>query len=206
MFIRIAAVTTTGSEQPAKILFFYNRDTLFNDVSLMSNYMSKNLATKDGNILTDDFAISDDEKDLVQVCIRATLPDIYESMAKITNSVIPAFDDDVEEDGTKTGKDITGTTKTVPAGDYVEFLLLDNGAYNDNVLTMVDASLYNSLKHGVLKEFYSTVINADFFALSRDRFLAELSKLKQRLFQLKKKSVLSNLNSNGNNTIQTGEI
>ena len=75
MYVRIAA---SGTE-PAKIKFLYNRDVLFNEVSLMSNYMSKNLSTKDGNALTDDFAISDDEKDLVTVCVRATLPDIYES-------------------------------------------------------------------------------------------------------------------------------
>ena len=201
MYIKIAEVTTSGSEAPAKILFYYNRDTLFNDVSLMSTYMSKNLSTKDGNALTDDYAISDDEKDLVQVAIRATLPDIYESMAKITNAVIPAFDDDVQEYGASatsgqrqtTGTDIQGTTITIPAGHYVEFTLLDNGAYNDNVLTMVDASLYNCVKHGTLKEIYSTIVNPEFFKLCADRFVAELFKLKQRLFQLKKKSVLSNL-------------
>lgn len=195
MYIKKAAVTTVGSEEPAKIIFYYNRDTLFNDVSLMSTYMSKNLSTKDGNALTDDYAISDDERDLVNISIRATLPDIYEAMAKITHSVIPAFDDEVEEDGTTSGKDITGTTKTIAAGTYVEFVLLDNGAYNDNVLTMVDASLYNSIKHGTLKEVYSTIVNPDFFKICAERFVAELFKLKQRLFQLKKKSVLSNLTS-----------
>lgn len=181
MFTKIAAT----SSDPAKIKFLYNRDTLFNEVSLMSNYMSKNLSTKDGNALTDDYAISDDEKDLVNVSIRATLPDIYESMAKITNAISPAFDDDVEESGSG---DIT-------AGHYVEFILQDNGAYNDNVLTMVDASLYNCIKHGTLKEIYSTIVNPEFFKICADRFVAELFKLKTRLFQLKKKSVVSNLTS-----------
>ena len=190
MFIKIAA---SGTDK-AKVLFYYNRDTLFNDVSLMSNYMAKNLTSKDGNSLTDDYAISDDEKDMFDVCVRASLPDIYESMAKVTNSIIPAFDDDVTEDGTTSGKDITGTvTVTIAAGHYVEFALLDNGAYNANVLTMVDASLNNCLKQGVLKEFYSNVIQPDFFKVSSDRFVSELFKLKQRLFQLKKKSVVSNL-------------
>ena len=83
MYAKIAA----AGDDPAKIVFLYNRDTLFNDVSLMSNYMAKNLATKDGNALTDEYAISDDEKDLVNVSIRATLPDIYEAMTKITTAV-----------------------------------------------------------------------------------------------------------------------
>ena len=172
------------SGTPDTILFYYNRDTLFNDVSLMSNYMSKNLSTKDGNALTDDYAISDDEKDLVQVAIRATLPDIYEAMAKITNAVSSAFEDDATE---------TGTSGRPASGHYVEFTLLDNGSYNDNVLTTVDASLYNALKYGVLKEVYSTIVNPDFYKLCADRFVAELFKLKSRLFQLKKKSVLSSL-------------
>jgi len=181
MFTKIAATTT----DPAKIKFLYNRDTLFNEVSLMSNYMSKNLSTKDGNALTDDYAISDDEKDLVNVSIRATLPDIYESMAKITNAISPAFDDDVTEAG----------SGSIEAGHYVEFVLQDNGAYNDNVLTMVDASLYNCIKHGTLKEIYSTIVNPEFFKICAERFVAELFKLKTRLFQLKKKSVVSNLSS-----------
>ena len=196
MYAKIAAT----AEEPAKILFLYNRATLFNDVSLMSNYMAKNLATKDGNSLTDDFAISDDEKDIVDVSIRATLPDIYEAMTKITTAVVPAFDDCVTITGSGTpptetvGEDIAGNDVDVAAGDYVEFYIQDNDAYNANVLTMVDASLYNSLKYGVLKEFYSTIVQADFFKLCADRFVAELFKMKQRLFQLKKKSVVSNLN------------
>jgi hypothetical protein len=69
----------------------------------------------------------------------------------------------------------------------------DNGAYNANVLTMVDASLYNSLKYGTLKEVYSTVVQPEFFNTCANRFVGELFKLKQRLFQLKKKSVESSL-------------
>ena len=181
MYLKIEAATAADKDL---ILFYYDRETIFNDVSLMSNYMCKNLTTKEGNSMTDDYAISDDERDLVNVSIRAALPDIYESMAKITNSVSSAFEDDATE---------TGATGRPAAGHYVEFTLLDNGAYNDNVLTTVDASLYNSIKFGTIKEVYSTIVNPDLFRLAADRFVGELFKLKQRLFQLKKKSVLSQL-------------
>lgn len=161
-----------------KIKFYYKRDVLFNEISLMSNYMAKNLATKDGNSLTDDYAISDDDRDLVDVCIRATLPDIYEAMTKITYSVSNAFDDD----------------ETVGTEDHcVVFTLQDNEAYNSNVLTMVDASLNNCIKHGTLREIYSTITQPEFYNVCSTRFIGELYKLKQRLFQLKKKSVESNL-------------
>ena len=191
MYAKIAA----AGETPAKIVFFYNRDILFNDVSLMSNYMAKNLSTKDGNSLTDEYAISGDEQDIVDVSIRACLPDIYESLTKITTAVVPAFDDKHNyASSTVVGKDITNANVSAAAGDYVEFYILDNNAYNANVITMVDASLYNCLKQGVLKEVYSNLVNADFFNLCNTRFIAELLKLKQRLFQLKKQSVVSNLN------------
>lgn len=190
MFKKIPAVTTgdTSAQHGAQIKFFYNRDTVFNDVSLMSNYMCKNLTTKDGDAMIDDYAISDDERDLVNVGIRATLPDIYESMAKITTAVSDAFDDEVDENA---GTDEHG--EAYPAGSYVEFTLQDNGSYNNNVLTTVDASLYNSIKFGTLKEVYSTIVNPDLSKIAADRFVAELYKLKQRLFQLKKKSVLTQL-------------
>lgn len=164
------------------IEFRYKKDVLFNDVSLLSNYMSKNLSTKDGTSLTDNYAISDDERDLVYLCIRTILPDLYEAMVKITSAVSSAFEDD----------------KVIPDENevdvhYVSFTMRDNGAYNDNVLTMVDASLYNSLKYGTLKEVYSTVLQPEFYNTCANRFVAELYKLKQRLFQLKKKSVVSSI-------------
>lgn len=161
-----------------KIKFYYKRDVLFNEISLMSNYMAKNINTKDGNSLTDDYAISDDDKDLADVCIRATLPDIYEAMTKITYSVTNAFDDD----------------ETVGSDEHcVVFTLMDNEAFNANVLTMVDASLNNCIKYGTLREIYSTITQPEFYNVCTTRFIGELYKLKQRLFQLKKKSVTSNL-------------
>ena len=178
---------------PLTILFYYDRETLFNDVSLMSNYMCKNLSTKDGNSLTDDYSISDDDQKLVEVCIRAALPDIYEAMTKITYSVTSAFDDSVTEAGSKSGKLIDETSVTIPAGNYVEFTLLDNQSYNQNVIPMVDASLYNCIQYGTLKEVYSTIAQPEFLKLCEEGFVSELFKLKQRLFQLKKKSVNSQL-------------
>ena len=165
------------SKTTGKIKFYYKKDVLFNDVSLVSNYMCKNLSTKDGNPLTDEYAISDDERDLVDVSIRATLPDIYEAMTKITNSIENAFED----------------SETISTDECVSFTIQDNDAYNDNVITMVDASIYNCLKYGTLREVYSTITQAEFYNTCTTRFLAELFKLKGRLFQLKKKSVVSSL-------------
>jgi hypothetical protein len=135
----------------------------------------------------DEFNISDDEKDIYKVCVRQTLPNIYETMIKITSGVENAFDGE----STVSVKEQSGLKRD--AGTYIEFNIQNNDAYNDNILSLVDATLLNCLKHGILAEFYSVCVNADLYRLAQDKFLVSLAQLKQRLFQLKKKSVSSQL-------------
>ena len=175
-----------GNKETGNITFYYDSDKLFNDVSLMSAYMTKNLAGDKGSMM-DEFNISDDEKDIYAVCVRQTLPNIYETMMKITAGIDNAFDDEVKIDTTESD----GLKR--PAGTYIEFSMQDNDAYNENVLNLVDATLLNCLKYGVLAEFYSICVNGDLHRLAQDKFTTSLYQLKQRLFQLKKKVVASQL-------------
>lgn len=192
MFNKIPA----SGQNPATVLFYYDKNKLFNDVSLMSNYMAKNLTSKDGAALTDEYAISDDERDIFDVCSRAALPDLYEAMTKITHGVSDSFDDDyVVNAGSADKEYFVDDTGAVIYGEYVTFRMQDNGAYNENVLFLVDASLLSTIKQSILKEYFSIVIQPEFFKVTTDRYIAELYKLKQRLFQLKKKSVSSLLSS-----------
>lgn len=175
-----------GNKTDGIIAFSYNSDKLFNDVSLMSAYMTKNLKTEAGSVM-DEFNISDDERDIYDVCVRQTLPNIYETMMKITSGVDNAFSDEIElttdeTDGLKRAK-----------GKYIEFNIQNNDAYNSNVLNLVDATLLNCLKYGILAEFYSICVNVDLHRIAQDKFTTSLFQLKQRLFQLKKKSVFSQL-------------
>ena len=175
-----------GNKETGKITFYYDSDKLFNDVSLMSAYMTKNLSGDRGSVM-DEFNISDDEKDIYKVCVRQTLPNIYETMMKITAGVDNAFEDESEVSTTETD----GLKR--PVGTYVEFTMQDNDAYNENVLNLVDATILNCLKYGVLTEFYSICVQGDLHRLAQDKFTTSLFQLKQRLFQLKKKVVSSQL-------------
>lgn len=175
-----------GNKTDGIIAFSYNSDKLFNDVSLMSAYMTKNLKTEVGSVM-DEFNISDDERDIYDVCVRQALPNIYETMMKITSGVDNAFSDEIElttdeTDGLKRAK-----------GKYIEFNIQNNDAYNSNVLNLVDATLLNCLKYGILAEFYSICVNVDLHRIAQDKFTTSLFQLKQRLFQLKKKLVSSQL-------------
>lgn len=175
-----------GNKETGNITFYYNSDKLFNDVSLMSAYMTKNLANENGSLM-DEFSISDDEQDIYKVCVRQTLPNIYETMMKITSGVDNAFEDEVVVSATETD------SLNREAGTYIEFTMQDNEAYNDNVLNLVDATLLNCLKYGVLAEFYAICVNGDLYRIAQDKFTTSLFQLKQRLFQLKKKVVSSQL-------------
>jgi hypothetical protein len=152
-----------------KIAFSYNSDELFNDVSLISAYMAKNIVSDSGPTL-DELAISDDDKDVFDVCVKQTLPNIYETLMKISHGIEDAFQ---------------------YKNNAIIFNILDNNAYNGNVLTLVESTLFECLKYGVLTEFYSINTNAILLQLSQSKLASNLLLLNQRLFQLKKKSVSS---------------
>jgi len=175
-----------GNKANGNVTFYYNGDELFNDVSLMSAYMTKNIKSDAGSMM-DEFSISDDEKDVYGVCVRQTLPNIYETMMKITSGVEDAFKDAVEVGDS----DTEGLNRKV--GTYIEFNIQNNDAYNSNVLSLVDATLLNCLKYGILAEFYSICVNGELYRIAQDKFTTSLFQLKQRLFQLKKKTVSSQL-------------
>jgi hypothetical protein len=177
-----------GKKEVGKITFYYNSDGLFNDVSLMSAYMTKNLANEGGSLM-DEFSISDDERDIYDVCVRQTLPNIYETIMKITpRDVDNAFEDEIEVE-TDESPDSEGIGLKRVAGKYIELTLNDNDSYNKNVLNLVDATLLNCLKYGILAEFYSICVNADLYRIAQDKFTSNLFQLKKRLFQLKKKTI-----------------
>jgi hypothetical protein len=152
-----------------KIAFSYNSDELFNDVSLVSAYMTKNIITDSGTAL-DEFAISEDERDVFDVCVKQTLPNIYETLMKMSSGIEDAFK---YENG------------------VIEFNIVDNSAYNRNVLKLVESTLLECMKYGALTEFYSMNMNATLQQASQRKFADNLLLLNQRLFQLKKKTVSS---------------
>lgn len=175
-----------GNKTEGTITFFYDSKGLFNDVSLMSAYMTKNLSNEGGSLM-DEFNISDDEEDIYKACVRQTLPNIYETMMKITTGTADAFSDEVEVAETEA----TGLKRE--KGTYIEFTIIDNKEYNTNVKNLVDATLLNCLKYGILAEFYSICVNMELYKIAQDKFTANLFQLKKRLFQLKKKAVSSQL-------------
>lgn len=173
-----------GNKEMGVVTFSYDINELFDDVSMLSAYMAKNIATENGSLM-DEFAITDDERDIFKVCLKQAIPNIYESMLKMASGIVNAFDAEVMVEADE------GTGLKRKEGTYVEFNINDGGSYNTNVLSLVDTTLRECLKHGTLAEYYSTCFHADLYATSRDKYLTNIRQLNHRLFQLKKKPVTS---------------
>ena len=170
----------------SKITFSYSAKGIFNDVCLMSAYMTKNIS-KDASAVVDELIITDDEKELYDVCLKQALPNIYEVMIKMSFGINDAFNDNVNVPA----KESTGLQRE--KGTYIDISMLNNHAYNENVLSIVDATIADCIKYGVLAEFYSMCINIELQKIAQSKFNNSLSQLKNRLFQLKKKAVSSQI-------------
>lgn len=165
------------------ITFSYDSDKLFNDVCMLSAFMTKNLVSEAGSML-DEFCITDDEKEIYEECLKQSLPNIYEAVIRIAPCSDNAFDNGIK---------VETETPEEPGSSNVKIEIKNNGAYNPNVLTLVDATLNNCIKYGVLVEFYSICVHDGLFGIAKQKFDTNLLQLKQRLFQMKKKSVSSQL-------------
>lgn len=171
-----------GKNTSGSITFYYDNEQLFNDTGILSAYMAKNFDVE-GSV--DKFSISDDEKDVFNICVKQALPDIYETILKMTSCITNAFTSEKVIDMDET----TGLKRK--AGSYVEISINNNDAYNENTLAIVDETLYMCIKYGALAQFYSTCLQMDLYRIAQDRFVSNLRMLNQRLFQLKRKIVSS---------------
>lgn len=150
------------------IKFSYSADTLFNDVGLISAFMTKNLQNEKGSLL-DEFAITSDEREVFDVCVKQTLPNIFDEMLKMSANVTGIE----EKDGN------------------IILSVRDNNSYNDNALTLVDMTIYDCLKYGVLAEFYSICVHTDLLTLARGKYAEMLRLLNKRIVPLKMRSISS---------------
>ena len=157
-----------ATQENGAITFSYGASTLFNDVCLISAFMTKDLVNESGSA-TDSFIITEDEKDLFDLCVKQALPKIYDELIKMTVCT-------------------SGFSNTTT---NISISVRDNGSYNSNVLPLVETSIYDCIKYGVLTEFYSICTNAALFGIVNGKYNETLRLLNQRLYQLKKRSVSS---------------
>jgi hypothetical protein len=143
----------------------------------VSAYNSKNIRDNQGNSLLAEYAVSDDEKDVFIQGLHSVLPEIYEKILKITD---------------RADSDSFGFA-TVDDKEVVIFKIKDNESYNNNVLSLVDASFLECIVEGALKAWYKNCAQGDLFAMYTKSFADNLEKLFSRMFQLKIKKTTNML-------------
>jgi len=148
------------------IVFQYDISDLFNNVSLKSSYKSR-FVSEDGRVV-DEMTLMDDDRDAFEANLQRILADIYERIIKLTSAVDDAY-------STEEGN--------------ISIKMQNNDAYNTNVLGLVDASIYDCLETGSMKEWYSVCGKTDYEQEYAAKYTAALSLLSSRMFQLKKKSI-----------------
>ena len=167
------------------ILFAYKRDDIYDDVRHLSTFMAKNAVSKEGQPLLEQFSITEDEEPMFMLCLRDCLPDVWEVMVKLTHGVDEPYKSDEEYETDTTVGDITFTADT----PYVTFRLVNSGAYNPNLLTIVDSSIRSTMEQGVLEKWYTRIAQADLLKVAQVGWASEASSLARRLMQLLRKSV-----------------
>ena len=174
---------------PGQIIFYFPHKLLFENVQHQSAFMCKNIVSKEGEDLSERFAITDDEKPMFELCVDESMPDIYDVMKVLTYGISDALHNAI------TGADfIQMSTKLVDLTDidntekYVVLRINDHEAYNPNTVKLVDSALRSSIEQGVLANFYMRVTHPELTKMAATMFTGQLRALGLRILALRKKS------------------
>lgn len=176
-----------------KIIFSYRMSNIFNNCCTKISYKSRNIS-EDAKI-NDELTLSDDDKSIFEANIPFILADIYERILKLSHGITEAYKIEIipgAEMGPSVGSE-SGDITVIPEDKIIIFTFVNNNAYNSNVLDVLDVSLYQCLETGSIKAWYDvcglTTIEQDY----NTKYLSALAELSRRIFQLKKKIIMSTL-------------
>lgn len=167
------------------VLFAYKRSDIFDDVCHLSAFMAKNAATKEGQPLLEQYAISEDEEPMFLLCLRDCLPDIWEVFVKLTHGETSPFNAAETHTEATTIGDITLAANET----YITLRINDSLAYNPNLLSLVDSSIRSAIEQGILEKWYTRIAQTELLKVASMGFASESTALTRRLIQLYRKSV-----------------
>ena len=173
---------------PGQIIFYFPHKLLFENVQHQSAFMCKNIVSKEGEDLSERYAITDDEAGMFAVCLAETLPDVYDIIKPLTHNIEDAFHANI------TGVEIKAISEALVGLDvvdterYVVIRIIDNAAYNPNTVMLVDAALRSTVEQGVLSNFYLRVTHPELTKLSATMFAGQTNSLSHRIMPLRKKT------------------
>lgn len=172
-----------------QIIFYYPHSKLFDEVQHQSAFMCKNVVSKEGEDLSERFAITDDEAPMFELCIGETVPDIYDVVQPITYGIEYAWYDSITGTEIKALDPSLSTLKVDATAKYVVIRVQDNEAYNPNTVKLVDSAIRSTIEQGVLANFYMRVTHPELTKLSATMYTGQTNALTNRIIPLRKKSI-----------------
>ena len=158
------------SGTPNIITFSYDMLDMFNSVSLRTTYRSNMVRNQENEAQHDDIAISQQEKDIVKEFLAQAAYEIFSELFKLAEGVTTSISVGT---GCVSGQLIIGS-------------IVDEDAYNDNVLPAIDSKIENCLRYFVMAEWYSSTGMKDDGTENYQKYRSNLSKMKNLTFQLRK--------------------
>ena len=154
---------------PNTIRFRYLSDDLFSIVMLKTMYRARTIKNDKGESLIDDYAMSQAERDAFDTFLITSANLVFKTVLKMTKGVTSAISIDTAE--------TTGNT---------DLIILDNAAFNENILDYVDTLIKDTIVFKVMSEWYKTCGLDEEFAKIEANYNQNKKELINGLFELRK--------------------
>jgi hypothetical protein len=139
-----------AGEVPALISFYYTVDSMFDDASLRTMYQARNKKDTEGKSKIDDNSITEDERDIHLGLLEDAVYDVFLTLLKYTKSIPDA---------------IFHNTAYTPAGGSEALTsgvkIVDNAAYNENYINVIDKNLRKAIRFYVLRDWAGVIAEED---------------------------------------------
>jgi len=162
----------TKNDAEKTINFTYQTDNIFDSVSMRTLYRAKNIKTEQGIDLTDEYAITEDERNLVTSYLKTASFEVLQEVLKITQRASDAID-----------------LTAIGEGGSISITIKDKESYNENLLDLIDTRIEECLTLFCIKDWYRHCGLGEEYKLSVSEYDEEKIKLNNNLFQLKKPTI-----------------
>lgn len=172
----IPEVTEVGSEEPAKIRFYYPTDAIINSLQLRTHYRALMIRNEQGEAMLDEYAITADEKDMVKEMLEEGIYEIGTSFFKMAQGVDNSifFDSTLPEIAVPLDERSNG------------FEIVNREAYNSNLLPAIDKKILSCIRYFCLKEWWTAVASPNDVTTNTNKYNLLLKDLNNLTFQLRK--------------------
>ena len=175
---------------PGQIIFYFPHKLLFENVQHQSAFMCKNIVSKEGEDLSERFAITDDEKPMFELCVDESMPDVYDVMKVLTHGISDALHNAITgENFIQLSTELAALKGIDNTEKYVVLRINDHEAYNPNTVKLVDSAIRSSIEQGVLSNFYLRVTHPELTKLAGSMFVGQTQALANRIIPLRKKTI-----------------